>query len=102
MTKIYGLSPERIYVTYFGGNEKEGLLPDDETKNLWLQHLPPGLLSLLPFPLFFRLNGIIIPQSVFCLLDLKTISGRWELVDPADLVLRFTMIESEVDLCLTL
>ena len=53
MTKIYGLSPERLYVTYFGGNEKEGLVPDDETKNLWLQHLPPGLVFPLPFSLFW-------------------------------------------------
>ena len=28
---------ERLYVTYFGGNEKFGLAPDDETKNIWLK-----------------------------------------------------------------
>lgn len=30
------LSADRLYVTYFGGDKKSGLAPDDECKNLWL------------------------------------------------------------------
>lgn len=30
------LQADRLYVTYFGGDEKSGLAPDDECKNLWL------------------------------------------------------------------
>lgn len=31
-----GLEKDRLYVTYFGGNEKFGLDPDDETRNIWI------------------------------------------------------------------
>ncbi|MBX3315976.1 MAG: alanine--tRNA ligase [Phycisphaeraceae bacterium] len=41
LTKVYKLPPEALYATYFEGNEKLGLPPDDETKNLWLKVLPP-------------------------------------------------------------
>ncbi len=40
LTKVYGLSPNRLYATYFEGNEKQGLPPDEETKALWLKYLP--------------------------------------------------------------
>lgn len=36
LTERVGLPKERLYVTYFGGNEKFNLKPDDETKNIWL------------------------------------------------------------------
>ena len=48
LTKIYGLDPERLYVTYFEGNEAGGLDPDLEAKELWLSvgvpkdHILPG------------------------------------------------------------
>lgn len=37
LTKVYGLDPDRLYVTYFEGNESAGIEPDLETKNLWLE-----------------------------------------------------------------
>ncbi len=42
LTKDLGLPADRIYATYFGGNERAGLAPDDEAKALWLQVLPPN------------------------------------------------------------
>jgi alanyl-tRNA synthetase len=48
LTKVYGLDPDRLYVTYFEGNEASGLEPDLEAKELWLKvgvaedHLLPG------------------------------------------------------------
>ena len=33
LTKVYGLQEDRLYVTYFGGDEKQGLEPDLEAKN---------------------------------------------------------------------
>lgn len=30
------LSPDRLYITYFGGDEKSGLNPDNECKDIWL------------------------------------------------------------------
>ena len=48
LTKVYGLDPQRLYVTYFEGNEEGGLEPDLEAKELWLQvgvaedHILPG------------------------------------------------------------
>ncbi|RAL01494.1 alanine--tRNA ligase [Aspergillus ibericus CBS 121593] len=48
LTKIYGLDPQRLYVTYFEGNPEGGLEPDLEAKNLWRavgvpeDHILPG------------------------------------------------------------
>lgn len=43
----YGLPAERIYATYFGGDEKQGLQPDLEARQFWLKHLPES--RVLPF-----------------------------------------------------
>ena len=40
LTKVYKLPSDRIYATYFGGDEKLGLEPDLEARNYWLNHLP--------------------------------------------------------------
>lgn len=48
LTKVYGLDPDRLYVTYFEGNEAGGLEPDLEAKELWRSvgvpesHILPG------------------------------------------------------------
>lgn len=48
LTKVYGLDPDRLYVTYFEGNEAGGLEPDHEAKELWKlvgvseSHILPG------------------------------------------------------------
>lgn len=48
LTKVYGLEPERLYVTYFEGSEVGGLEPDLETRDLWKvvgvpeDHILPG------------------------------------------------------------
>ncbi|KAF0705803.1 Aste57867_6960 [Aphanomyces stellatus] len=47
LTEVYGLEPERLYITYFGGDEKQGLPSDEETKQLWLKYVPES--RLLPF-----------------------------------------------------
>ncbi|KAJ5752352.1 hypothetical protein N7520_009269 [Penicillium odoratum] len=48
LTKVYGLDPDRLYVTYFEGSEAGGLEPDLEAKELWKSvgvpesHILPG------------------------------------------------------------
>ncbi|MBM4115892.1 MAG: hypothetical protein FJ252_08480 [Phycisphaerae bacterium] len=42
LTRVYGLPAERLYATYFGGNPKAGLEPDEEARALWCQFLPPS------------------------------------------------------------
>ncbi|KAJ5092235.1 hypothetical protein NUU61_007105 [Penicillium alfredii] len=48
LTKVYGLEPQRLYVTYFEGSEAGGLEPDLEAKELWKSvgvpesHILPG------------------------------------------------------------
>ena len=48
LTKVYGLDPDRLYVTYFEGNEAGRLEPDNEAKELWRSvgvlddHILPG------------------------------------------------------------
>jgi alanyl-tRNA synthetase len=43
----YRIDPTNIYVTYFGGDEKDGLPADDETRDLWKQFMPEE--RILPF-----------------------------------------------------
>lgn len=35
LTKVYGLQAERLYATYFGGDESQGLPPDEEAREIW-------------------------------------------------------------------
>lgn len=48
LTKVYGIPADRLYVTYFGGDEKLGLAPDLEAKEYWSavgvadDHILPG------------------------------------------------------------
>ena len=35
LTAVYRLNPERLYATYFGGDESQGLPPDEEAKSMW-------------------------------------------------------------------
>lgn len=44
---MYKLPEDRIYATYFGGDENLGLPADDEAKDLWLKFLPEK--RVLPF-----------------------------------------------------
>ncbi|MBK8499730.1 MAG: alanine--tRNA ligase [Flavobacteriales bacterium] len=43
----YKIDKESIYVTYFGGDEKDKLPADTETRDLWLQFMPEE--RILPF-----------------------------------------------------
>ena len=40
LTQVWGIDPERLHATYFEGDESEGLGPDNEARDLWLQYLP--------------------------------------------------------------
>jgi len=47
LTSVYGLEKDRLYVTYFEGDEKEGLAKDQEAYDFWKQyvaedHILPG------------------------------------------------------------
>lgn len=43
----YKLDPERLYVTYFGGDEALGIESDEEARQLWKKHLPDS--RIIPF-----------------------------------------------------
>ncbi|KAG2538442.1 hypothetical protein PVAP13_9NG380900 [Panicum virgatum] len=47
LTEVYKLPTDRIYATYFGGDEESGLAADNESKNIWLKYLPEE--KVLPF-----------------------------------------------------
>eukprot|EP01091_Cochliopodium_minus_P010174 TRINITY_DN264_c0_g1_i1.p1 TRINITY_DN264_c0_g1~~TRINITY_DN264_c0_g1_i1.p1 ORF type:complete len:962 (+),score=358.84 TRINITY_DN264_c0_g1_i1:85-2970(+) len=40
LTEVLKLPAERLYVTYFRGDEKQGLKADEEARDLWLKYLP--------------------------------------------------------------
>jgi len=48
LTNVYGLSKDRLYVTYFGGNEKLGLPVDTEARDIWISMGLPSH-RVLPF-----------------------------------------------------
>ncbi len=45
--QVYKLPAERLYATYFGGDERQGLPADDDARNIWLRFLPTE--RVLPF-----------------------------------------------------
>ena len=47
LTEVYGIDKNTIYVTYFGGDEKDKLPADNETRDLWKQFMPEE--RILPF-----------------------------------------------------
>lgn len=48
LTQELGIPGERLYVSYFGGDEASGLPPDDECRQIWLDiGLPSN--KILPF-----------------------------------------------------
>jgi len=48
LTEVYKIAPERLYVTYFGGDKAQGLEPDEEARQMWKDlgiaddHILPG------------------------------------------------------------
>jgi alanyl-tRNA synthetase len=47
LTEVFGLDPDRLYATYFEGDEALGLPADLEARDLWLKYLPAS--RILPF-----------------------------------------------------
>ncbi|KAL8003229.1 putative translation protein, beta-barrel domain superfamily [Plasmopara halstedii] len=47
LTEVYGIDQSRLYATYFGGDDKQGLPSDEETRQIWLNYLPAE--RVLPF-----------------------------------------------------
>ena len=45
LTSVFGLDPERLYATYFGGDAETPV--DEEAREIWLRFLPPE--RVLPF-----------------------------------------------------
>jgi len=40
LVNVWGIDKDRLHATYFEGDEAEGLEPDTEARDLWLNHLP--------------------------------------------------------------
>jgi alanyl-tRNA synthetase len=40
LVDIYKISPDKLYVTIFEGDEQDGVPMDNEARNFWLKHLP--------------------------------------------------------------
>lgn len=40
LTKVYGIDPDRLYVSVFGGDAGDGLPADEEAKAIWLRFVP--------------------------------------------------------------
>jgi alanyl-tRNA synthetase len=42
LTEVYKIDPERLYATYFEGDESQNLPEDVEARDIWLKLLPPN------------------------------------------------------------
>lgn len=47
LCNVYNLPADRLYATYFGGDDSLGLPPDTETRDYWLNYFPSS--RVLPF-----------------------------------------------------
>mmetsp|Transcript_27496 Transcript_27496/g.26307 ORF Transcript_27496/g.26307 Transcript_27496/m.26307 type:complete len:1010 (+) Transcript_27496:145-3174(+) len=47
LVDVFGIDPNRLYATYFGGDESQGLVADEEARLIWLRFLPAE--RILPF-----------------------------------------------------
>lgn len=47
LTEVYKLPKDRLYASYFGGDERLGLPVDEEARDIWLRYLPAE--RVLPF-----------------------------------------------------
>ena len=59
---VIGIDKDRVYVTYFGGDEESGLEPDLECKQLWIDQV---ILNVTPFCKVLALISSIqgVPES---------------------------------------
>ncbi len=57
LTGVYKLPKDRLYATYFGGNEQAKLPVDEEARTLWSKYLPPE--RILPFGTFVFVNTLL-------------------------------------------
>ena len=37
MTRVFKIPKDRLYVTYFGGDKKNGLEPDEDARQIWIE-----------------------------------------------------------------
>jgi alanyl-tRNA synthetase len=82
LTEVYKLPADRLYATYFGGDESQGLPPDLEARDIWLEVLPAS--KVLPFGCAdnFWEMGDVGPCGPCTEIHFDRIGGR----DAADLV----------------
>lgn len=77
LTDVYGLDPDRIYATYFGG---QGDLPaDDEAKEIWLKYLKPH--QIIPFDMVRSALTFASRTSSNCYLRRLALRWHYELLN---------------------
>jgi alanyl-tRNA synthetase len=72
----YKIDPNRLYATYFMGNEAEGVPADDEAKAIWLTKLPAD--RVLPFGKKVLVLFTFLPPQLF---RLTVQENFWEMGD---------------------
>ncbi|TKR62319.1 hypothetical protein L596_026300 [Steinernema carpocapsae] len=85
LTKVLGIPSERLYVSYFGGDEKAGLQPDEECRQIWLNIGVPAE-HILPFDMkdnFWEM-GDVGPCGPCSEIHFDRIGGRASLVNADD------------------
>jgi hypothetical protein len=105
LTRVFGLPKDRLYVTYFEGDEKLGLKADLEAK--WVIEMSYATLAMaFAKGRHIRLIGNsgwmsgLLKTTSFPEMP-RTISGRWELSDHADRAVKSTSTELEAETLLT-
>jgi len=77
LTEVYKLPKDRLYITYFGGDESKGLPPDDDAKDIWLSQGVPAS-RVLPFDMKdnFWMMGDVGPCGPCSEIHFDRIGGR--------------------------
>ena len=77
LTEVYKMPKDRLYITYFGGDESKGLPPDDDAKNIWLS-LGIAPERVLPFDMKdnFWMMGDVGPCGPCSEIHFDRIGGR--------------------------
>jgi len=97
LTEVYKLEPDRLYASYFGGDESLGLEADNEARDYWLQYLPEShVLACDAKDNFWEVRITIQLGMREIIADYYGKMTRWEILGHADRAPNFTTTVSGI------
>ena len=67
MTRVFKIPKDRLYVTYFGGEKKNGLEPDEDARQIWIE---TGYATLVQnFVYYMYITYVPVVSMIVCLVN---------------------------------